>query len=71
MGVHMYEKLVLYKYFFIYVSMGVHRYENLILYEIFWIVLSKDVHRKKTFNIPVFSPPYKCKKTCKNNSTFM
>ena len=23
----------------------------------------------KNFNIPVFSPPYKCKKTCTNNST--
>ena len=36
--------------------MGVHSYENLNL--------------KKIFNIPVFSPPYICVKTCTNNSTF-
>ena len=71
MGVHRYEKLVLYKNFFIYVSMGVNRYENFIFVRNILDSLINGCTQEKNFNIPVFSPPYKCKKTCKNISKSM
>ena len=36
-----------------------------------FIILYQWKYTGKNFNISVFSPPYKCMKTCVNNSTFM
>ena len=48
--------------------MGVQRKINFIKKNLISLI-NGSRQESKIFNIPVFSPPYKCMKTCINNST--